>query len=86
MIVQIILFTLLFIILLAEVPKFEQNSNVVIYIEGLANLGQIFLLFLIQIWIDLSVSREFRDVTLQYNDRVRNRENVMIKCIAYQEN
>lgn len=54
------------------------------YIEGLSNLQQIFLLFLIQIWLDLSASAEFKQATQEYDNRVKNRENVMIKCIAYQ--
>lgn len=85
-IVQLILFFVIFTILMSEIPIFDQDSPAVKYIESMSSLGQIFLLFLIQIWLDLSYSPEFKEATTLYNNRVRNRENVMLKCIAYQEN
>lgn len=53
---QGILFVVLGLIIVSDVPVFNEDNSVVFYIQGLSNLGQIFLLFFIQIWLDLSVS------------------------------
>lgn len=58
-IVQGILFLVLIAITVAEIPVFEQSAFID-HIESLSNIEQIVLLFLIQIWLDLSVSAEFK--------------------------
>ena len=87
-IVRAILFFMLFLVTVANIPIFEQGqtTGAVHYIESLSSLSQVFLLFFIQLWLDLAKSQEFKSKTVGYNLRVKNREDALIKVIAYQEN
>lgn len=72
-IVRAILFLLLFMVTVANIPVFNQTSQTVLYIQQLSSLSQVFLLFFIQLWLDLSRTQEFWERTKEYNQRVKNR-------------
>lgn len=53
-VVSAIIFIVLILIVIANIPVFPQNNSTIVYVESLSNVQQIFLLFLIHIWLDLS--------------------------------
>jgi hypothetical protein len=49
-------------------------------------LSQIFMLLLIQLWLDCASSEEFQRVTCEGLKKIEQKEMVKLQCLAYQSN